>query len=172
MTNRRKQLAWLLGVMVFVVCLDQTAKALIRANLPHHDRALYKGEKQFFYITHEQNTGLVGGAFRDSRIVAKLAPLLASAVLIYLFWHLDPASICQNVAYGMVAGGAIGNLIDRFRLGHVTDFLQFHFYFIPINFPWKHYPAFNFADSAICIGVFLLVIGWRKLDRSHVPQPS
>ncbi len=89
---------------------------------------------------------------------------MATVVLVYLFRHLDVYSIRQALAYGMVAGGAGGNLIDRIRLGHVTDFLQFYFYFIPFDFPWKRYPAFNVADSAICVGVFLLIISWHKVE--------
>jgi signal peptidase II len=62
----------------------------------------------------------------------------------------------------MVLGGAVGNFIDRIRLGSVTDFLQFHFYFIPFDFPWKFYPAFNLADTSIVIGVFILVLTWGR----------
>ncbi|MDY0034116.1 MAG: signal peptidase II, partial [FCB group bacterium] len=89
-------------------------------------------------------------------------PLFATAVLVYLFKHLNPLSKLQSVAYGCVAGGAIGNLIDRFRLGSVTDFIQVHFVFVKFDFPWKLYPAFNIADSAICIGVAaLIILTWR-----------
>ena len=66
----------------------------------------------------------------------------------------------------------VGNLVDRFRLGWVTDFLQFHFYFIPFDFPWKRYPAFNIADSAICVGVAVLVVAWYVVERRHVSDTA
>jgi len=110
--------------------------------------------------------------FSGNRPVALLGPVFASLVLMYLFRYLDPASKVQSVAYGLVAGGAIGNLIDRFRLGWVTDFFQFHFYFIPFEFSWKRYPAFNVADSAICVGVVLLVITWHMAKGDDAADPA
>ncbi len=72
----------------------------------------------------------------------------------------------------MVLGGALGNFIDRLRFGSVTDFLQVHFYFIPFDFPWKFYPAFNLADSAIVMGVIALVFTWGREARSDVSRTS
>ena len=105
------------------------------------------------------NSGL--NALRNLHAAGDIT-LFATAVLVYLFKHLNPLSKLQSVAYGCVAGGAIGNLIDRFRLGSVTDFIQVHFVFVKFDFPWKLYPAFNIADSAICIGVAaLIILTWR-----------
>ena len=61
----------------------------------------------------------------------------------------------------MIVGGAFGNIIDRILFRSVTDFLQFHFYFIPFDFPWKVFPAFNVTDAAIDVGVVLLIISWN-----------
>ena len=62
----------------------------------------------------------------------------------------------QNIGFAMIAGGALGNMIDRLRIGMVVDFLDFH---------WQgvHWPAFNIADSAIFIGVFLVI--WQEFSR-------
>ena len=158
-------------MFVVIVCLDQATKTIICKTIPQGSVLLAEHPREFFYFTHERNPGLVGGMFRDSRAIALAAPVIATLVLIYLFRHLDPASRVQRIAYGLVAAGAIGNLIDRFfRPDGVVDFLQFHFWFIPWDIPWKHYPAFNVADSAICTGVFLLIIGWRSLERQEVPD--
>jgi signal peptidase II len=70
----------------------------------------------------------------------------------------------------MVAGGALGNIYDRFfRGGEVVDFLQFNFYFLRGFLPFENtrYPAFNIADSAICIGVALLLITWSRSAKNE-----
>ena len=145
-----------------MVVVDQTCKAVVLAKIPEYSETLRDHPGEFFWFTHQRNPGLVGGLFRGNKAMAFVAPVLATGVLVYLFTHLNPRSWLQSIAFGMVGGGAIGNLIDRFRLGSVTDFLQVHFYFIPFSFPWKLYPAFNIADSAICVGVFLMIVlSWR-----------
>jgi signal peptidase II len=164
-TTRNTQLVWIVGVFCLVIAADQATKAAICQKWPDPQRSpSFAGrEETFFFLTHQRNPGLVGGMFRNTRGVAFVAPIIATVVLVYLYRHLDPRSKLQRLAYGLVAGGAIGNLIDRLcRGGEVVDFLQFHFYFIPFEFPWKQYPAFNIADSAICTGVFLLILSWRK----------
>ncbi len=159
-------------VLSCVVFSDQVSKAIIRAKLPANDFRFLREEDKFFCFTHQHNRGLVGGMFTGKGVITLAAPILASLVLLYLFKHLDRESRLQSVAYGLVAGGAVGNLVDRFRLGYVTDFLQFHFYFIPFDFPWKRYPAFNIADSAICVGVFFLVVTWHTVKRRNVPDSA
>ena len=81
---------------------------------------------------------------------------------------IDPDLIVV-IAYGMILGGALGNFIDRIRLGAVTDFFQFHFLFIPFDFPWKYYPAFNIADSGIICGVILLFF---TLNTAGTPEET
>lgn len=167
MSQRKSQIICILLVLGLVLIFDQVSKAVVRNTIPLHSNPFAGRENVFFFLTHHQNPGLVNGIFHDRPLLAKTLPLLASLVLLYLFKHLDPASLLQAIAYGMVAGGALGNLIDRFTLGHVTDFLQVHFYFIPFEFPWKRYPAFNIADSGICTGVALLIFSWRHVSKGE-----
>ena len=156
-----------------VVVLDQVTKAAILAYVPEGNAIPGGPGPHFFQITHQRNPGLVGGMFSNNRVMAFAAPLLAMLVLLYLFQYLDPRSRVQSIAYGMIAGGAVGNnLLDRVIHGSVTDFLQFHFYFVPFDFPWKYYPAFNVADSAICTGVFLLIVTWYFLGKHDVPDAA
>ena len=162
MTLRKRQLILIFAVLAVVVCADQIAKAAIVAKIPYPDTSFAPGGGPvFFRLTHRRNPGLVGGMFRNKPAMAFVAPIVASLVLVYLYRHLDAAAKLQSIAYGMIGGGAIGNLADRLRQGYVTDFLQFHFHFVPFDFPWKHYPAFNIADSCICTGVFLLIVTWH-----------
>jgi signal peptidase II len=153
MSPRKSQLTWIGAVLGIVFGVDQITKELIRRTIEQD--APYRGDV-FFHLTHQRNTGLMGGAFGDTPIVAYIAPLFALCVLIYMFRQLNPQSRWQSFAFGMLLGGALGNIVDRLRLGWVTDFLQFHFLFIPFDFPWKYYPSFNVADMGIIGGVILL----------------
>jgi len=172
LTPRKRQILIAISVFACVLVTDQVTKAVVRAKLSPLEAPVITHQGPFFQLSHQHNPGLVGGMFRENRTIALLAPMVATLVLLYLFTHLNPQSRLQAIAFGLVAGGAIGNLADRVRLGHVTDFLQFHFYFVPFNFPWKIYPAFNVADTGICTGVFLLVLTWNWLEKSDVPDPA
>lgn len=171
MTPRRKQLLAIVAIFVCVVVADQVTKSTIMHLYPTPGLHRPGQSPVFFHFTHQRNPGLVGGLFGSRPILAKVAPMLASLVLLYLYRYLDKTSKLQTLAFGLVAGGAIGNMIDRVRLGTVTDFLQFNFYFVPFDFPWKHYPAFNVADSCICVGVFLLVVSWYFMEQPHAADP-
>lgn len=172
MTQRKKQVIGILVVFACVVCVDQVAKALVMRAFHEPTFRVPSDGPEFFRLTHQRNPGLVGGLFRTKPVMAYLAPVAASMVLLYLFRYLEASSKVQTLAYGLIAGGAVGNLIDRVRLGSVTDFLQFHFYFIPFDFPWKYYPAFNVADACICTGVFLLVVSWYFVEQDHAADPD
>jgi signal peptidase II len=172
MTERKRQLLSVLAVMALVFVADQATKLAVVKYI-EVGTFTHQGEgPAFFTFTHQRNEGLVNGAFRDKPIVAMTAPLLAVCVLIYLYRHLVATSWVQNIAYGMVAGGALGNIVDRFLRGSVVDFLQFHFHFIPFDFPWKFYPAFNIADSGICVGVVLLIFTWRHPEEGQTPDAA
>lgn len=165
--SRKSQCCWIGGVLLITFLLDQVSKALVihylEPDMP------YRGDT-FFHFTHQRNTGLVGGAFSDIPLVPIVAPLVAMAILAYMFKQLSQSSRIHSIAYGMILGGAIGNFLDRIRLGSVTDFFQFHFLFIPFDFWWKYYPAFNIADSGIMIGVFMLLftLNPKTKEAEHV----
>lgn len=139
--------------MLFVLTLDQVAKTWIRRTIEFD--APYRGDV-FFHFTHQRNTGLMGGAFRDVPILPYVAPVIAFFVLVYMYRQLSIHSRLQSITFGVLLGGAFGNYIDRVRLGWVTDFLQFHFLFIPFDFPWKYYPSFNIADVGIICSIIVL----------------
>jgi len=122
----------------------------------------------FFNLTYVRNTGAAFGLlassdprFRTPFFIA--VPLLALAAIGYIFRKIPEQDIKLSSALSLVVGGAIGNLIDRLRYGFVVDFLDFH---------WKfqyHFPAFNVADSAICIGVAILMLDLLLQDATDVP---
>jgi len=160
--------AWI--TMVVIIALDQITKALTR-------RHLYLGESidvwgSFLRFTHLQNTG---AAFSLSlpnesynRIFFIVTSILAIALIIYLLFRATHK--IQIWAFGLVLGGALGNLIDRIIRGGVTDFIDFD---IPDMLGMQRFPVFNVADSAIFIGMTLLIIDMLFISgRQKVPEPE
>jgi len=137
-----------------VVILDQITKALVHSGL-----ALYQSVEivtNFIHLTYLRNTGAAFGFLAGSRSSLRIAFfIIVSAIAIgcifYLLKNLPPDRRTFTASLSLVLGGAIGNLIDRIRMGEVIDFIDLHWYEI-------HWPAFNVADSAITVGVILLFI--------------
>lgn len=160
-TNRGRQIRWIASVAAVAFCVDQITKAIVRATI---DIGAGYRDDVFLQFVHHENTGIVGGAFRDVPFVGYAAPALAFILLVYLFRHLREDSRAQLTGYALVLGGAVGNMADRIFFGAVTDFIQVHFHFVPFDFPWKFFPTFNIADACIDVGVVLLLLtwGWRE----------
>jgi len=133
-----------------IVTLDQITKALIVNTFSRgQSKEIIPG---LFDLCHTRNTGAVFGMFPGRSWLFAALTLAAIAILVLLVRSLeDSASRWQYVAYGLIIGGAIGNLIDRVRVGSVTDFLDFYI-------GRYHWPAFNVADSAVCVGVAFLLL--------------
>ncbi len=114
----------------------------------------------FFNIVMVWNQGISFGMFSGGSETGKWL-LIGLAFFITLWfgaWLLKTQSRMQAIAIAMVIGGAIGNVIDRFRFGAVIDFIDFHVG------SW-HFPAFNVADSSICIGVGILIVHTLFFDK-------
>jgi signal peptidase II len=149
-----------LAVAIVVVILDQLSKAAVVAFFAARGSVDREVVTSFFNLTLTYNRGISfglfnGGAGRNA-LVFSLAAAAIVAVLIY--WLSRASSPFFAVAIGLIIGGAVGNVIDRLRLGAVVDFLDFHFGTV-------HWPAFNLADSAICIGVAAMLLDGLLLRR-------
>ena len=129
---------------------DLLAKALVFRLIPDEGQSLgvIPG---FFHLSHVLNRGGVFGVLQGRVWFFVVFSLAAIGFVLWLFATQGGESRWLTVALGLVLGGAVGNLYDRVFLGHVRDFLDFHFG------QWR-YPAFNVADSAICVGVAVLAI--------------
>lgn len=141
-------------IMLLVVALDQVTKFLVnRFLMDGEDRVIIDG---FFKLVHWGNTGAAWSLFMGRNGLLAIVAVIALIVLYRARHHFDSQTLLGQVALGLIFGGIIGNLIDRIRIHHVTDFLYFY---IQSRGGTEHsFPAFNIADSSICIGVFLIFI--------------
>ncbi len=148
-----KRKYWIL-VIVFVclLALDQASKLLIvRYVPPHQAKDVIPG---LFAIAHVENRGAAFGLLADlplAGIFFVVISLVAICFIIAYFRWVKDEEVWTPICLALVLTGAVGNLIDRFRLGRVIDFLDVHYR------GW-HWPAFNVADSCITIGVLLLAV--------------
>jgi signal peptidase II len=135
--------------------LDLITKQIVDYNLTFADRVpVIEG---FFYLTHVRNTGAAFGLFQSAPATLRLAffvgiASIAVAIIIQFMRSLAPGDRLSALALGLILGGAVGNLYDRIRLGEVIDFLHFDLWG---GYSW---PDFNVADSAIVVGVCLLIL--------------
>lgn len=153
---RRTDIA-LAAVGVGVITLDQLTKHIISAyfGVPGQKPPI-KLLGPVLALDYTQNHGVAFSLF-DGQGVKYVFILAAVALVGYLYWRTrSTASALLTITYGLILGGAIGNLLDRFTLHYVVDFIHFQ---VPHVFDW---PVFNIADSAISVGVALLaVLLWR-----------
>ena len=143
-------LKWL-GISAIVVAVDLYTKHLIQNAFSYGDHVIITS---FFDLVRYHNEGAAFSFLANAGGWQKLffsgVSIVAIAVITYLLRkHANQKLFCFGLA--LVLGGAIGNLYDRLTLGYVVDFLYFHYQ----TFYW---PAFNVADSAICVGVGLLLL--------------
>ncbi len=141
-----------------IIVLDVWTKALVLARIDLHESITVI--PNFFQLVHVRNTGAAFGigANASSRLVPLLLNAGAIAVFIVVVVYALRSSVTDRLlqtGLHLILGGAIGNLLDRFRFGYVVDFLD-------VYVGTKHWPAFNVADSAICIGIALLFLDMRK----------
>jgi signal peptidase II len=141
-------------VAILALVLDQVTKAWVLgffAAIPPGQQL--RPVTGFFNLVLVWNRGVSFGLFNNDAASNAIAfSVLAAAIVVTLVWWLSRVhNLFLALAIGLVIGGAIGNVIDRLRFGAVVDFLDFH------AAGW-HWPAFNVADSAICIGVAVIVL--------------
>lgn len=165
MLARAYHYRWLLLLAVVVFTLDQVTKVWVNHTIPFET---YFGPDRitvipgFFHLVHVGNTGAAWGMFAGKTVwLAALA--IVTLAGIYLFrHHLELRRLVTQVCFGLLCGGIFGNLVDRLAHGHVIDFLLFTFG------SWD-FPAFNVADSAICVGVAIyLYQSFREPQRAEI----
>ena len=148
---------WVAGLTVFV---DLYTKYLATSHLEERSPVEITS---FFSLTLSYNKGAAFSFLADQpgwqRWFFVVLTIFVSIMLLVWIYRLKAHERWLSIALSMVLGGAIGNLYDRITLGKVVDFLHFHYFFDFDGFQWDfHYPVFNFADTAICIGAAMLAI--------------
>ena len=154
------------GFAIVVIVLDQLTKAWVMGGLDLREMGHVPVWSPLFSLTWVENRGVSFGLFGDGSARWMLSAFSIAVAGILGWWALRADRRLLITAIGLIMGGALGNVIDRIRFGYVVDFLDFsgpHFFLgsMKINFPW----IFNVADSAICIGVVLLILDSLRAEQ-------
>ena len=142
--------------ILLLVALDQATKHVVRASFAlHESRPVIPG---FFSLTYVQNRGAAWGILSGWGFLLVALAVVMLVVLARYRAKIFGDGLLGRIAFILLAGGIIGNLIDRAVLGYVVDFLDFYA-------GRSHFPAFNVADSCICVGVGLYMVASLALPQ-------
>lgn len=154
----------ILAAVIFAA--DQLTKLAVLQYLDHsQERVIIPG---FFKFVHWVNTGAAWSLFHDKNAVLAVVSFIALVGLFIWRHHFDTKTVMGQISLGLIFGGILGNLFDRVLPSrqHVIDFLRF--YIEKRSGAEVGFPAFNIADSAICIGVGLLfILSWNQEKREQ-----
>lgn len=139
-------------VFILTLFLDQISKNIVQAFLKIGEGLVVI--KNFFNITYINNYGAAWSLLNNKSTLLIIMSIIF-AIIIYRFIYLFEQNKRNNIAFGLLLGGIIGNLIDRWLFGYVRDFLDFKIFSY-------HYPVFNIADIAVVVGALLLIIAIIK----------
>ncbi|MCX8574349.1 MULTISPECIES: signal peptidase II [unclassified Gilliamella] len=149
--KKENGLYWLIiSTIVFFVDIASKFWILNKFNLYESINVL-----PFFSITYVQNIGAAFSIFEGQRWMLAAVALLISGAIVYMLYRNKRQQKLENFSLSLILGGALGNLFDRLYHGFVVDFLD-------VNFGSWHYPTFNIADCAICIGIGLFILSSYK----------
>ena len=157
MKKNYRSYIFLFVIAGIIIALDQWTKMLVRSNL-----SLGESWSPWFWlypyarIVHWYNTGVAFGLFQQSGSLFKILPIIISGVIIYYYPRVPLKDWALRIALAMQLGGAIGNLIDRLTIGHVTDFISI-----------GSFPVWNVADASITVGVAVLLLGIWLQERKE-----
>jgi signal peptidase II len=162
----RGRLRLFLIVAALVVILDQLSKLWINVNRPQTE--LLPG---FLDLVYFENTGAIFGLFHSHTELFIALGIAGVVAILVFFRYFPPATTLGVVSFALILGGAVGNLIDRIRLGYVIDFVSLR---LRDLFRW---PAFNVADTALTVGIVVLIYYFYKsrvfgkaYERNDEPQ--
>jgi signal peptidase II len=149
----------IITIAVVIVVLDQWTKHLVRVNIPLGGTWLPESLEwlsPYARIVHWYNTGAAFGMFKDGSMVFTVLAFIVIGVILYYYPQVETADWILRVALSMQLGGAVGNLIDRLNVGHVTDYISI-----------GSFPVFNVADACITIGAALLFFDVLRMERAE-----
>jgi signal peptidase II len=148
-------------IALLLLGLDQFTKVIVLQFVGNREeKVIVPG---FFKLVHWENTGAAWSLFRDNNGLLAAVALVALLILFLSRHHFDSRTFLGQIAFGLIIGGIMGNLVDRIRVHHVIDFLYFY---VQRGGNEIGFPAFNVADSAICTGVGLVFLITFRNDRA------
>ncbi len=142
------------AIIVAIVFLDQGTKYMVQNGMALGES--WPVVENIFHITYSKNPGAAFGILAYQTTFFVIVTIILLVIIMFLFIKLDARFYQVKIALALQFGGAVGNLIDRVRIGYVTDFIDFQFW-----------PILNVADTAIVIGVGLLVL-WLLFPPKHI----
>ena len=143
-----------------IIVLDQYTKNLVRANLNYGEVwTPWEWLMPYARIVHWYNTGVAFGLFQGMGLLFTFLPLIVVIFILIFYSRLAGGNWWLRVAIGLELGGAIGNLIDRIKIGHVTDFISI-----------GDFAVFNVADASITIGVVVMMIALWQEEKKNSPK--
>jgi signal peptidase II len=146
---------FLLVIAGIIVALDQWTKDLVRTKLAVGDMwAPWDWMLPYARFVHWYNTGVAFGMFQNKNTLFIILAICVSIAIIYYYPRVSADEWLMRLAMGMQLGGALGNLVDRIAIGHVTDFISV-----------GNFAVFNIADSSISVGVAVLLLALWLQDR-------
>lgn len=132
----------------------------------HPNGEPYKVIPDFFVLVNVTNTGAAFGSFKDNNTFFVILSCLALLFVVSLLVRRRSPDTWRDVSLALLLAGVLGNLTDRLLYGHVIDFLLFDLH-VPLAHPW---PAFNVADSCICVAVVCFIIHSFKPKETPAPE--
>lgn len=155
-----KSYLFLLLLAGIIIVLDQYTKNLVRANLNYGEVwAPWEWLMPYARIVHWYNTGVAFGLFQGMGLLFTFLPLIVVIFILIFYSRLAGENWWLRIAIGLELGGAIGNLIDRITIGHVTDFISV-----------GNFAVFNVADASITIGVAVMLIALWQEEKKNSPK--
>lgn len=137
-------MTWFTALAAVVYALDQLSKHYVVAQYRLGERFDLMPLLEFRYL---QNRGIAFGLLADKALIVLVASVIVGVLLFVTLLKVQPDDFATATATGLICGGALGNLVDRLRLGYVTDFLHL-----------PHWPTFNVADMGIVAGVTIIIV--------------
>jgi len=146
-------------IATVIVAFDQWTKWLVRSNISSGEQWLPDSLQwllPYARIVHWYNTGAAFGMFKDASMILTVLAFIVIGAIVYYYPQVDSNDWYLRIAMSMQLGGALGNLIDRLTIGHVTDFISI-----------GSFAVFNIADASISVGAGILLLGVWMMERAE-----
>jgi len=152
----------LIPIASCVIALDQWTKWLVRSNLQYGEIwSPWPWLTPYARTVHWYNTGVAFGLFQNNNILFTILSAIIGLIILVYFSQLTEGDWLLRIALSLQFGGAIGNLIDRIQIGHVTDFISV-----------GNFAVFNIADASVTVGVGLMVLGLWVQEKKEKSKQS